>query len=131
MNIFYAVKLEGTFKMVKTRSVPRQSKPYKPLIEVAKKQPVFTFENVKGVMVGFRCPIFVKGINVPGYHLHFLTDDRKGGGHVLDFKTDDIELKICRVLNFRMLLPDNEAFFKTNLSIDREKELKKVESDKK
>ncbi len=130
-NIFYAIRLEGTFTSVKTRSVPKQEKPFKPLIEVVKKQPVFKFENVKGVMVGFRCPPFVKGINVPGYHLHFLTDDKKGGGHVLDFTVDNAKVKICRVFNFKMILPDNKAFFKTDLSINREKELKKVESDKK
>ncbi|MGP0047135.1 MAG: acetolactate decarboxylase, partial [Syntrophobacteraceae bacterium] len=79
-NIFYAVRIDGTFAKVITRSVPKQSKPYRPLTEIVKTQPTFTFENVRGVIVGWRCPAFVKGINVPGYHLHFLTEDRKGGG---------------------------------------------------
>lgn len=32
-NLFYAVKVSGNFKYVKTRSVPLQTKPYKPLSE--------------------------------------------------------------------------------------------------
>ena len=82
-NIFYAIKIEGNFEYIKTRSVPRQKKPYPPLVEVVKKQSIFTFHNVKGTIVGFRCPSFVKGLNVPGYHLHFITEDRKAGGHIL------------------------------------------------
>ncbi|MFC2032792.1 acetolactate decarboxylase, partial [Chloroflexota bacterium] len=30
-NIFYAIKIEGMFSYVKTRSVPAQEKPYPPL----------------------------------------------------------------------------------------------------
>jgi acetolactate decarboxylase len=33
-------------------------------------------------MVGFRFPDASAGIEVPGYHLHFLSDDRTCGGHV-------------------------------------------------
>jgi acetolactate decarboxylase len=83
-NIFYAIKIEGTFKYIKTRSVPKQNKPYPPLVEVVKNQPTFEFHNVKGTIVGFRCPSYVEGINVPGYHLHFITGDKKAGGHLLE-----------------------------------------------
>ena len=82
-NLIYAIKIEGVFKKVLTRSVPRQKKPYQPLTEIVKTQSTFQFENVEGVIVGIRCPTFMKGINVTGYHLHFLTKDRKAGGHVL------------------------------------------------
>ena len=79
-NIFYAIKIEGVFKYIKTRSVPGQTKPYPPLVEVTKNQPIFEFHNVKGTIVGFRCPVYVKGINVPGYHLHFITKNKKARG---------------------------------------------------
>ena len=82
---FYAVMIQGEFSYVKTRSVPAQEKPYPPLAEVTKNQPTFEFTDVTGTMVGFRCPPYVTGINVPGYHLHFLTDDRTAGGHLLEF----------------------------------------------
>lgn len=126
-NWFYAFRLEGRFKRVTTRSVPRQYPPYQPLVEVVKSQPVFNFEQVDGVLVGFYCPSFVQGINVPGYHLHFLTADRTAGGHVLDFTTDRVTLKLDTLQRFELNLPRSEAFAAVDLGRDRKQELKKVE----
>lgn len=75
-NIFYAVEITGTFSYVQTRSVPAQHKPYPPLTEVTEGQTVFEFTDVEGTIVGFFSPPYADGINVPGYHLHFLTDDK-------------------------------------------------------
>lgn len=126
-NIFYAIKITGTFKMVKTRSVPAQQKPYVPLTEVVKVQPVFNFRNVEGTIVGFRCPPYVKGVNVPGYHLHFLTSDGQGGGHVLDLRVDKALMEIDDTNEFLLLLPSDKEFYAADLDKDREKDLKKVE----
>ncbi len=116
-NIFYGVKIKGNFEKVKTRSVPRQKKPYPPLKEVAKTQPVFEFENIEGTMVGFRCPPYVKGVNVPGYHLHFLTKDKTGGGHVLDFTTGNIQVTVDYTSKFTLILPEQENFYATDLGM--------------
>jgi len=127
VNIFYAVKITGTFQVVRTRSVPAQQKPYRPLGEVVKTQPVFELKNVEGTIVGFRCPPFAKGINVPGYHLHFLTADRKAGGHVLDFRIERAVLEIDDTGELTVILPSDKAFYGADLTPDREKELKAVE----
>lgn len=50
---------------------------------------MFDFADVNGVMVGFRLPAFMAGVNVPGYHMHFLTEDLTAGGHVLDSELRD------------------------------------------
>jgi acetolactate decarboxylase len=126
-NLFYAFRLEGRFKTMRTRSVPRQEKPYRPLVKVVKDQSVFDFQDVEGVVVGFYCPPFVKGINVPGYHLHFLTADRSAGGHVLDFTVDEATLKIDTLNRFVLQLPESEGFAKVNLQRDRKSELERVE----
>ncbi len=126
-NIFYGIKITGTFRKVKTRSVPKQQKPYPALKEVAKNQPVFEFENVKGTMIGFRCPPYVKGINVPGYHLHFLTKDQKGGGHVLNFTTENVQIAVDYTSRFSLILPEQDNFYSTDLSTDKSKELEKIE----
>lgn len=126
-NIFYAIKITGTFQTMKVRSVPRQEKPYKPLNIVVKTQPVFDLKNVRGTVVGFRCPSYVKGINVPGYHLHFLSEDRKAGGHVLDFKVEKAVMEIDDTGELTLILPSDKAFQNADLSLDREKELKAVE----
>ena len=45
-NLFFAVKIEGRFKEVKVRSVPRQTPPYQPLVQVVKKQAVLDRKSV-------------------------------------------------------------------------------------
>jgi acetolactate decarboxylase len=82
-----AIRLDGRFELVRARSVPAQSPPYRPLTEVVGDQHVFELENVEGTMLGFRFPAYVEGIEVAGYHLHFISDDRSRGGHVLDSRT--------------------------------------------
>jgi len=126
-NMFYAIRITGSFSVVKTRSVPAQQKPYRPLSEVVKTQPVFTLNNVRGEIVGFRCPPYVKGVNVPGYHLHFITADRSAGGHVLDFSVDTAVLEVDDTSEFTVVIPSDKAFLEADLTPDREKELKAVE----
>ena len=126
-NIFYAVKIDGIFRYIKTRSVPRQTKPYPPLVEVVKNQPTFEFQNVEGTIVGFRCPSYVKGINIPGYHLHFITKDKKGGGHLLECRTQNMQIEIDYTSEFFMVLAESDEFYKTDLTKEKQKELEKVE----
>ncbi len=79
-----AVRLDGEFELVRARSVPVQERPYRPLTEVVAGQHVFELRDVAGTMLGFRFPAYVEGIEVAGYHLHFISADRSRGGHVLD-----------------------------------------------
>jgi len=78
-----AVRVDGSFESVRARSVPRQSPPYRPLTEVVAGQNVFELEDVTGTLVGFRFPVYAEGIEVAGYHLHFIDESRSRGGHVL------------------------------------------------
>ncbi len=127
-NIFVAIKIDGNFSYVKTRSVVAQAKPYPVLADVTQNQSVFEFNNVSGTIVGFRCPQYVNGVNVPGYHLHFLTDDRKAGGHLLDFTVNKVSISVDYTTGFLMILPDESSdFYKLDLSQDKREELEKVE----
>jgi acetolactate decarboxylase len=126
-NLFLAVRFDGYFPSMKVRAVPKQEKPYPPLAEVAQRQAVFEYTNVTGTVLGFRCPSFVKGVNVPGWHLHFISKDRKLGGHILDFKAIGGALQIDTCNRFYMILPEQEQFSTLDLSQDRSKELEKVE----
>jgi acetolactate decarboxylase len=126
-NIFYAIKIEGTFRYIKTRSVPGQNKPYPRLVEVVKNQPSFEFHDVEGTMVGFWCPDYVEGINVPGYHIHFITKDRKSGGHLLQCQMENVEIEIDYTSGFYMVLPKGGEFHKVDLTKEKQAELEKVE----
>lgn len=84
-KIFYAIRIDGEFEFVRTRSFLAQEKPYRKFSLILKsKQQFRRFESVKGTMVGFWTPKYVSGVKVSGYHLHFITEDRTRGGHVLD-----------------------------------------------
>jgi acetolactate decarboxylase len=126
-NIFYAFKIYGFFKYVKTRSVPPQNKPYPKLADVTKTQPVFEYKNIKGTIIGFRVPEYAKGINVAGYHFHFIDADKKTGGHLLVFESDELSIEIDNSGSLIMLLPETEEFYKKNISGEKEAEIKKVE----
>ena len=114
-----------------TRSVERQKKPYRPLIEASKNQAEFKFKDISGDMVGFLFPKYVQGMNVPGWHLHFVDQARRCGGHVLDFAIADGELEICEIYDFRAVFPaDSTHLAQLDLDKDRAQELKKVESSR-
>ncbi len=89
-----AVRLDGRFELVRARSVPAQRPPYRPLTEVVAEQHVFEFEDLGGTMLGFRFPAYAEGIEIAGYHLHFISDDRSVGGHVLDSRSDGLRVRI-------------------------------------
>jgi acetolactate decarboxylase len=103
--ICYAVRVDGRFPRVLARSVPRQRRPYPPLADAVKQEREFEFANVVGTVVGFRFPDYAQGINVPGYHLHFVTDDRTRGGHLLDCTVVDPELQVDHTSHLHMELP--------------------------
>ncbi|MCX5647837.1 MAG: acetolactate decarboxylase [Planctomycetota bacterium] len=125
-NIPYAVRIEGTFARVKTRSIPRQTKPYPRLPEVTAKQPTFELENVRGTLVGFRCPQYAKGLNLPGWHLHFLTADRTAGGHVLELVTEKVRFAIDYTFAIHVALPAGGAFYEADLASDKTADLKRT-----
>ncbi len=99
-NLPYAIRIDGVFPYVKTRSIPRQQKPYPPLAAAAEKQAVFELAGVKGVIVAFRHPSYLAGINLPGYHCHFITADRQAGGHLLDCRVEGATVAVDAIPNF-------------------------------
>jgi acetolactate decarboxylase len=100
-----AIRLDGRFELVRARSVPAQSPPYRPLAEVVADQHVFELEDVTGTMLGFRFPAYVEGIEVGGYHLHFISDDRSRGGHVLDSRSAGLRVRIDPSNDLHVELP--------------------------
>lgn len=128
VNLFCAVRGRGSFSAVQTRSVPSQKKPYPSLAEAAKGQAVFERRGVAGTLVVFRGPRYAEGIAVPGYHLHFISDDRTFGGHVLDFTLDSGTAEIDPCARFLLILPPaGSAFGTMDLGGDRAAELEKAE----
>ena len=127
-NYFYAIRIDGRFHSVKARAIPKQNQPYEPLAKVVKHQVVVQFTG-EGSLVGYYSPPFAKGVNVPGFHWHFLTKDRSGGGHVLDCSIAPTTARVDTLQTFTLQLPDSNEFDSLDLSGDKSKELNAVEKN--
>ena len=123
-ELFYAYKIDGKFSYIKTRSVPPQEQPYPLLSEVTKNQPIFEYENVEGSLIGFWCPDYVGQVNVPGYHLHFLSADKNMGGHLIEVTMEEGTAFADLTPEFVMKIP--ETVISADMD-DPEKEIEKVE----
>jgi acetolactate decarboxylase len=108
-DALFAIRVEGEFDYLRTRSVPEQERPYPPLAEVLDEETVFEFENVSATMVGFRFPAYISDVNVAGYHFHVLTADRSGGGHVYEFDITEPTVEIDISSEFSMVLPETDG----------------------
>ena len=101
-----AIRIDGEFADLSLRSVEKQTPPYKPLRDVVAHQTEWSVASATGTLVGFRFPDATAGVEVPGWHLHFLSDDRTVGGHVMALTLLEGFLAIdpCRELHVE--LPD-------------------------
>jgi acetolactate decarboxylase len=130
-NIFYAIKIDGSFGSVKTRSVPRQKKPYPSLTDVVKAESVFELKDVNGTLVGFWTPDYAEGISPAGFHFHFLTDSKEAGGHVLDCIVNKVEIELDEIRDLQLSLPDTSDFYNVDLNESGSSEVSEVEKDNK
>ena len=114
-NVMYMFEAHGHFSHVKARSVPAQQKPYPVLTEAVKNQTVSDLDNIDGTIVGVWFPDYMAGVNVAGFHLHFIADDRRHGGHLLDFSAGDLVTAIDETEDFYMALPHDPAFGRADI----------------
>jgi len=121
-NIFYAIRVEGRFSRVRTRAVNRPS-PGTRLVDAAKAQSEFAFTDIEGTLVGLWSPGFSSAFSVAGYHFHFLSADRRHGGHLLEIEAGPLLLEVEPLTNFNLALPETEAFLKADLSKNTAEEL--------
>ncbi|MBQ7671057.1 MAG: acetolactate decarboxylase [Clostridia bacterium] len=110
-NLFYTVRIHGTFETMKVRSVLKQKKPYKSLEKaLMTDQREFDYENVTGTLVGICCPDYMNGLNAPGWHFHFVSDDKAKGGHILDLSVNSAEAEFDAAQGFELYLPNASEF---------------------
>jgi acetolactate decarboxylase len=122
-----AIRIDGRFDLVRARSVPRQSPPYRPLAEVVGDQHVFELADVTGTMVGFRFPAYAEGIEVSGYHLHFIDDDRLRGGHVLDSRPRNVRVRLDPSNDLHIELPPQVDLADRDLAAATHEAVERVE----
>lgn len=128
-NEIYAIRLKGNFDRVDARSVAPIPKPYPELADYLASggQTSFTFKETSGTCIGFIAPEFTAQVNIPGYHLHFIDDDRENGGHVFGFQADSLSVEIDRIQGFIVDMNSHPDFRTIDLQKNRKKELEVVE----
>ena len=129
-NLFFGLRVDGTFEYIHARAM-RRTKEGVPLVQAAAVQPEFEFQNISGTLVGFWTPEYAKSLNVPGYHLHFISADRAHGGHVLQCRGKNLRLQIQREGDYHIVLPETEDFLKADLRRDPTAALATAEGEKK
>ena len=125
-NLFYALRIEGSFAGVRVRSVPRQEN-YRPLVDVAADQPVFEFADVEGTLAGFFSPAFLASLTVPGLHLHFLSADRRQGGHLLECRPRRVRVGVQFIATLELGLPMSLDYLTWDFRRDTGADLDKAE----
>lgn len=128
-NYYYALKISGSFENISFRSIYKSQVGIK-LKDATLNQPEFSIDHISGQLIGFWSPAFATRTNISGLHLHFLSDDKEWGGHLLDFCHFRGQLDLQEIKEVTMLLPDNDAFRMGDLSQDPSADLKQAESAK-
>ena len=128
-NSFYMIKLSGTFNEVLIRSESGQKEPYPTLVEALKTQNEISPKNIKGTIVGLYCPDFMSSLNSTGWHFHFISADKKIGGHVLELNLKSGEAQFDKTDNFLLNLPTKENFHALNFKKNMTEDIRKAEQD--
>jgi len=128
-NLFYTLRVDGRFEAIHTRAMCKTEEGV-PLVQAAAHQPEFEFHDIAGTLVGFWSPDYAKTLNVPGYHLHFISDDRAHGGHVLQCSGNNLQLQIESSGDFRVVLPTNVDFLQADLRRDSSADLERAEHER-
>ncbi len=111
-NMFYGIRIDGTFSQLKMWSVPKQPD-HRPITEV--RPTMFTFCDVDGTLAGFYTPKFIKALSMPGFHFHFLTGDRRHGGHLKEATPRDVRISVQFISRLELDLPSTFDFMTTDL----------------
>ena len=128
-NSFYMVKIPADFNEVLVRSESGQEEPYPTLVEALKTQNEITPKNIRGTIVGLYCPDFMSSLNSVGWHFHFISSDKKIGGHVLELDIKSGEAQFDKTDNFNMGLPAKKNFHELNFKKDLREDIRKAEQD--
>jgi alpha-acetolactate decarboxylase len=120
-NFGYAFKIKADFKTFKCGSADKQEKPYsKTLSDAIVDRPTFNMENISGTMVGFWYPEYTGKINVAGFHLHFISDDKKQAGHVMEFQASNIQIFVDLCDGYEIDLPRTKDFEISDFDLTQE-----------
>ena len=126
-NLFCAIRIDGVFETIHYR-VACKSAHGTDLVTATSHQAEFSKSAIRGSLVGFWTPTYARTINVPGYHLHLLSEDHQHGGHILDLRARDLSVKLHMDNHVHLALPETPSFLAADLKGDPAQALATAES---
>lgn len=131
LNSMHMARIDGMFEIVDARSESGYESVHVNLKTIlGKTQKAFKFEKIEGTLVCVYFPDYMDGINASGWHLHFISNDKKYGGHVFDFIMKSGKGHISKINEIEIKLPDEPIFDTYSLKQVADDEVKAVEQGK-
>lgn len=111
LNSMHMARIDGEFEVVDARSESGYRSAHVELKTIlGKTQRAMKFENIKGTLVCVYFPDYLDGINASGWHMHFISEDRRFGGHIFDIVMKSGEGQISKIDSIELKLPDEPIF---------------------
>lgn len=111
LNSMHMARIDGEFEVVDARSESGYESVHVDLKTIlGKTQRAFKFEKIKGTLVCVYFPDYMDGINASGWHVHFVSDDKKHGGHVFEIVMKSGKGQISKINSIELKLPDEPVF---------------------
>lgn len=126
-NLFVGIRVDGRFERLSMRAACA-AEAGEDLLQATAHQSEFTVVQEEGTLVGFWAPLYARAVNVPGYHFHFISEDRGLGGHLLDMEAGPLEVGIHIESELHIAIPETEEFLAADLSGDHQEALHQAET---
>ena len=127
-NLIYAIRIKGHFQHISLRSEECTTRPFRKLVEILPAlQRTFEYTNIAGQLVGVWFPTYLSQVNVPGFHFHFVDNNKSVGGHVFGlFMTEgEVEIQVLHRLELDMIA--SQEFYDANLDTENKEAVAQVE----
>ena len=131
LNSMHMVRIDGEFELIDARSESPYKSMHVTLKDIlGKTQKAFQFHDIKGTLVCVYFPDYMDHINAAGWHLHFLSDDKRKGGHVFEIIMKSGKGCLDKINSMELKLPEEPVFDTYALKEASEGEIKAVEQGK-
>lgn len=125
-NLFAGIRIDATFQSLTLRAAC-PARPGEGLLEATRHQSEYTVGSATGTLVGFWAPEYARAVGVPGYHFHFISDDRQVGGHALDLVGGPLHVGMQVESGLHLAIPETAAFLAADLSGEHSAEIEAAE----
>ena len=128
LNSMHMAVVSGKFETLSARSEAAYRSHHVTLKAVLEKtQNDYTFSQITGSLVCVYYPDYMDGINAPGWHLHFISEDRCHGGHVFGLKAENCTVKLKKISLIEIQIPNDPTFDTYSLKKASKEEIRQVE----